>query len=262
MSFWSDFGRGITAHGTALKFVAKHKLWIYFLVPLILSIVLLSVGFVTLWNVGGIVRDHVMEFLLPKIENEDGGVLLAIGASILATLIGIVFQFIVFILVLKIMRYLVLILISPVLALVSERVDEIITGKKYPFVFSHFLHDVFRGITVSLRNMLFETLIFLATLLVCWVPVLNLLIPPFLMLIGWYFLGFNMMDYTYERRRMKISEGKHFTRKHKGLAMGNGLVYSMFLYIPVVGFAFGPVLSVIAGTIATLEQLEGKKITV
>src|SRR5215218_1823151 len=136
MSFWSDFGRGITAHGTAIKFVAKHKLWIYFVVPLILSVVLLSVGFATLWNVGDLVRDRVMDYLMPQIENdEETGKILALGASILATLIGIVFQFLVFLLVLKIMRYLILIIISPVLALASERVDEIITGKKYPFEF-------------------------------------------------------------------------------------------------------------------------------
>jgi CysZ protein len=259
MSFWSDFGRGITSHGTALKFVAKHKLWIYFIVPLILSVLLLIFGFYSLWNVGDLVRDRVTDYLMPQVqESDEAGQILSIGVSFLSALVGIVVQLLAFIIVMKLMRYIILIIISPVLALASERVDEIITGNTYPFEFGQFMRDVFRGITISLRNMLLETLIFLATLLICWIPLLNFLIPPFLMLIGWYFLGFNMMDYTYERRRMKISEGKHFTRKHKGLAMGNGLVYSLLLYFPFFGFAFAPVLSVIAATIATLEKLDEK----
>jgi CysZ protein len=264
MSFWSDFGRGVSSHGTAIKFVAKHGLWGYFVVPLILSIVLVAVGFFSIWNIGDGVRDMFMEYVEPyiKSESEDDSFILGVLSWLLGSILGFIFKLIMVMLVLKVLRYAILIIISPVLALASERVDEIISGKEYPFVFGQFIKDVFRGIAVSLRNMLLETLIFLATLLVSWIPGVNLFAAAFLMLIGWYFLGFNMMDYTHERRRMSISQGKHFTRKHKGLAMGNGMVYTILLYIPFIGFTIAPVLSVIAATIATLEKVDDKKITV
>lgn len=263
MSFWSDFGRGVTSHGTAIKFVAKHKMWAYFVVPLILSVILVAVGFFSIWSIGDGVRDLFMEYVSPYTEssNEDDSAILSFLAWLLGSILGFIFKIILILLVLKFLRYAILIIISPVLALASERVDEIMSGKEYPFEFGQFIKDVFRGIAVSLRNMLFETLIFLGVLLISWIPVVNLAGTAFLMLIGWYFLGFNMMDYTHERRRMSISQGKHFTRRHKGMAMGNGMVYTILLYIPFLGFTIAPVLSVIAATIATLEKLEEKKVS-
>jgi CysZ protein len=261
--FWSDFGRGVTSHGTAIKFVAKHKLWGYFIVPLGLSILLVILGFFSIWSFGTGIREEFMAYVEPYItKDEDAGIILTILAWIIGTVLGFVFKLILSLLVLKILRYAILIIISPVLALVSERVDEIITGNKYPFEFGQFIKDVFRGIAVSLRNMFFEMLIFLGILLISWIPVVNLAGTAFLMLIGWYFLGFNMMDYTHERRRMSISQGKHFTRKYKGLAMGNGMIYTVLLYIPFLGFTIAPVLSCIAATIATLEKLEETKVRI
>ncbi len=260
MSFWSDFGRGITAHYSALQFVAKHNLWMYFLVPMIISVLLLLFGFFSIWSLGDIIRDYFLDLVTPYSKDVGGfgGKILGFLTGFIGVIIGFVFRIIFFLLIMKIMRYVILIIISPILALASERVDEIITGKKYPFEFKQFLHDIGRGITVSLRNMCLETLIFVATLFVCWIPLLNFLIVPFLMLVGWYFLGFNMMDYSYERRRMRIGAGRDFTRKHKGLAMGNGFIYSVLLYIPLIGFTFAPVLSVIAATLATLEKVDEK----
>jgi CysZ protein len=261
MSFWSDFGRGVTAHGTAIKFAVKHKMWGYFVVPLILSVILVAVGFFSIWSIGNGARDIIMEYILPytKADNEDDSAILVFLAWLVSSILGFIFKAILIFLVLKVLRYAILIIISPVLALASERVDEIMSGKEYPFEFGQFLKDVLRGIAVSLRNMLFETLILLGVLLISWIPVVNIAGAAFLMLIGWYFLGFNMMDYTHERRRMSISQGKHFTRKHKGMAMGNGMVYTILLYIPFLGFTIAPVLSCIAATIATLEKLDEKK---
>lgn len=258
MTFFSEFGRGISAHISAIKFTAKHKLWWYFAVPLILSIILTVGGFYSIWGIGNIAGDalcHYSGLLMPESERNTVAGFIAGGV---ATVLGWIISFLFFLLMMKLLRYLILIIISPVLALASERVDGIITGKKYPFELHQFLKDVMRGITVSLRNMLLELLIFTGTLCISWIPGLNLLIIPFLAITGWYFLGLNMMDYTFERHRMKISEGTRFTRKHKGLAIGNGLIYSLLLYIPFLGFTFGPVLSVIAATIATLEKLEKK----
>jgi CysZ protein len=251
--FFSEFGRGISAHIDALKFTAKHKLWWYFAVPLILSIILTVGGFFSIWTIGRMAKDELMS-LVP----ENKSFLPDFIANGIAAVLGWVIAFLLFLLMMKLLRYIILIVISPLLALASERTDEILTGKKYPFEFSQFIKDIMRGITVSLRNMLLELLIFTGALCISWIPVLNLLCIPFLALSGWYFLGLNMMDYTFERRRMKISDGTAFTRKHKGLAMGNGLVYTLLLYIPFLGFTFGPVLSVIAATIATVEKLDEK----
>jgi CysZ protein len=253
--FFPEFGRGVSSHFDAAKFAWKHKLGWYFSIPLILSIILTVGGFFSMWKFGKMAGDELRDYFRPLLPGNNDGIFSFLAGGI-ATVLGWIITFLLFLLMIKLLRYIILIVISPLLALVSQRTDEILTGKKYPFEFNQFMKDIMRGITVSMRNMLFELLIFLGTLFISWIPVLDLLCIPIIVLTGWYFLGLNMMDYTFERRRMKISEGTGFTRKHKGLAMGNGLVYSLLLYIPFLGFTFGPVLSVIAATIATVEKLE------
>ncbi|MGL5891378.1 MAG: EI24 domain-containing protein, partial [Bacteroidia bacterium] len=105
--------------------------------------------------------------------------------------------------------------------------------------------------------MMLELLIWIACVCFAAIPllgwVLGWLTIPFRYIIGCYFLGFSMMDYSYERRRMKISEGVRFTRRHKGIAMANGFVFSLLLLIPFLGISIAPVLSCVAATLAVLE---------
>ena len=131
------------------------------------------------------------------------------------------------------------------------------------------LKDILRGTLVNLRNMLFEYLLifFGFTLCVLFAP-LTFIITPLLIILGWYFIGYSMIDYSCERNKMKISEGTKFIRKNKGLAIGIGFCYSFFLAIPTIfgtaiGMMFGPTMAVAGSTIAFIElrnNTDGKKI--
>ena len=46
---------------------------------------------------------------------------------------------------------------------------------------------------------------------------------------------------------------RELTRKHKGIAIGNGFVFSMILLLPFIGVIIAPILSVVAATLAVLE---------
>jgi CysZ protein len=257
MNFFSDFGKGVSYHLKAWSFIAKNGLWLYFLYPVFLVIILYVLGFYSVFNFGNYLSDKILGWI-PDYDGGNSIIGAALSAiiSVLKIIAGLVIKLYLLAIILKFAKYIVLILCSPMMALLSERIDEIISGKKYPFEFSQFLKDIFRGIKINLRNLLLETLITIAFLFIGWIPVIGWVTIPFLWIISWYFLGFNMMDYSYERRRMKISEGVNFTRKHKGIAVGNGMIFSWLLLIPFLGLIIAPVLSVTAGTLATLEALE------
>ena len=55
------------------------------------------------------------------------------------------------------MKYVVLILLSPLFAYLSERTEEILTGKTYPFEFKQLVKDSIRGAGIATRNLLIET---------------------------------------------------------------------------------------------------------
>lgn len=253
MKIWNDFVRGISSHFEAAGFIARHQLWIYFIFPAVIMLILFISGFASTFALGDWAAEKVIG-LIGMSEDREG--FIGILQSALSLFLSLLFKiFLVFVFT-SYIKYIVLIFCSPILALLSERVDEIISGKKYPFNLAQFLADIIRGIRVTLRNMLLETLIIIACSFIAFIPVIGWITIPFLWLISWYFMGYSMMDYTFERRKMKISEGTVFIRRNKGLAIGNGLLFSIFMNIPFLGIVAGPVLSVVAATIATTEKLD------
>lgn len=252
MGFWSDLGKGISTHIRGIEFISKHGLWHFFLYPLIILILLFIAGYWSVIQLANWIVDWAMAYfgLDGAASTDDWVGWLAIVGTFL---VGLILKVLLFIIMSSYIKYIVLIVCSPVLALLSEKVDEIINQKKYPFSFGQFVKDIFRGILVTLRNMALETLIIIACSIIGFIPVVGWIVVPFLYLVAWYFLGFAMMDYSYERLRMKISEGVRFTRKHKGIAIGNGFIFSMILLLPFIGVIIAPILSVVAATLAVLE---------
>jgi CysZ protein len=72
-----------------------------------------------------------------------------------------------------------------------------------------------------------------------------------------YYAGFGNMDYTLERH-FKYRESVKFVKKHRGLAIGNGIVFMLFLLIPVLGVILVLPLSVTSASLRTIEVLEKK----
>ena len=62
-----------------------------------------------------------------------------------------------------------------------------------------------------------------------------------------------MLDYSNERRRMGVKESIHYIRKHKGLTMGNGMVYQLLVNIPFFGAVVAPITAVVAATLSVHE---------
>ena len=118
--------------------------------------------------------------------------------------------------------------------------------------------DIFRGIGISIRNMLFEyffiAICFIVTILF---PPLAFITTPFLLFVSWYYVGFTMLDYNFERHKMGISQSAKFTRKNMGLACGIGATYAFFMLLPAfIGLIFGPVIAVVGATTCFLEIKE------
>ena len=59
-----------------------------------------------------------------------------------------------------------------------------------------------------------------------------------------------MLDYSCERHKLSTSQSISFIGKHKGLAIGNGLIFLMHLLVVVIGWLLAPSYVVIAATIS------------
>ena len=59
-----------------------------------------------------------------------------------------------------------------------------------------------------------------------------------------------MLDYTNERKGRSASESIDLVNRHKGLAVGNGMVFFGMHLLPVIGWVIAPAYAIIAATIS------------
>jgi CysZ protein len=198
---------------------------------------------------------YVIEFLsvetglrgwIDSMESSFAGFLFTIGGVIL-WLILMLFYFSLF-------KYIWLIIGSPIFAYLSEKTQAIKDGKDYPFNFQQFLKDIGRGITIALRNTLWQSVYLFLLLLLSLIPVAGWVVPVFALLIECYYYGFSMLDYSLERHHLTASESIHFIAGRKGLAIANGLIFYLIHLIPVIGWLFAPSYAVIAATLSIYNQ--------
>ncbi len=258
MKFLEGFFKAISHSFKGFSVVFEKGLWPYLFYPLLLWFVMW--GF-SLWLFAEF-ADHLANTINEKLSINnipDSGSWLSFAkpfftgyfSIIIAWILKLIFWFVSS----TFSKYMVLIFLAPLFYLLSESLEEKITGKNYPFTTSQLVKDIFRGIGISLRNMLLEYVF----IIVCFTitilfPPLIFVTAPFLMILSWYFIGFTMLDYNFERHKMSISQSIVFTRNNKGLACGIGAVYSFLMILPFfIGLMFGPVISVVGATLCFLH---------
>ena len=139
---------------------------------------------------------------------------------------------------------------SPLFAYLSEKTEAIMEGRDFPFNFSQFLKDIVRGIKLSLRNALWQTVYTFSVLILSFIPLIGWFTPLIALIIECFYLGFAMLDYSCERNKLSTSQSIVFIGSHKGLAIGNGIVFYLMHLVPVIGWVFAPSYAVIAATIS------------
>jgi len=250
------FRLGLNCYTQALSFMLRNKLGWYFIFPLVFNLILFLVGFFSISALG----DQVITWLNDGMNIEAWdfwGSGFVIGA--LKGFIWIVIRILFFLLYAYLGGYIIIILMSPVFAFLSEETERIITGESVPFNLVHFGHDIVRGVLLAMRNLAFELLITLLLFIVSFIPVVGYFTAIALFLVSAYFYGFSFLDYTLERRRFKIASSVQFMRRNKGLAIGNGFVFSLVLLIPYIGVmlaGFVSLISVVAATMAANTAIE------
>lgn len=267
---WKDFKIGLNAYLKAIPFVLKNGFWMYFIIPIIIFIFIYYLGFYF--------KDMQQLYKAP----DDAGFFKSIYYFFISGIFLLLsFTFLNFI------RYIIIILISPLLSIVSERTERILTGNKYTYSLSQLIKDVKRALNLIIRNIVWEmslVVLVLITLKIIniYYPMNDLLNSTFRIVaiecIAFYYYGFGFIDYIMERLKMNHKQSIYFVRKHRGLAIALGLVFTplfhysnsylfflkehlenesdLFILILIASciiIAIIPILSMVAATIAVFE---------
>jgi CysZ protein len=246
----------IQAYFQAHRFIKQHRLWKWIIIPGIIYAVLFVTGMYYFMHTSS----QFIEWLslktglknwLDTLSNSFLGFIFTMG-SLLLWLILLLFYFSLF-------KYLFLIIGSPVFAYLSEKTEAIIEGKDIPFNFSQLLEDIIRGIKLAARNSLWQTVYTVTILFLSLIPLLGWLTPVLAILIECYYYGFSMLDYSMARHKKSPAASIFYVSSHKGLAIGNGIVFYLFHFLPIIGWVLAPAYAVIAATLSMYPLKQSEK---
>jgi CysZ protein len=237
----------IQSYFEAHNFIRKHKLWKWIIIPGVLYTLLFIVG---------------MYFFFQSSSSAVGWISEKIGLatwlqsqriewlSFLFVMAGLILQIILVFFYFSLFKYLFLIIGSPVFAYLSEKTESILEGKDFPFSFKQLMQDVLRGIRLALRNTLWQTVYALSLLLLALIPVIGWVTPVIALFVECYYYGFSMLDYSLERHKLTYAQSINYIGRHKGLAIGNGLMFYLMHGFIGVGWILAPAYAVVAATLS------------
>jgi CysZ protein len=228
------------SYGEAFRTLDKKRLWSILVLPSILSL-LIAVGVGALaWTTSDDILQYVNGKFLVREFNSAVGKLF----HIIATL---AIRGLTFFIYLKLYRYLILILLSPIFVNISNVFHRLASGEDHKMNVWAYCFCSFRGIKFAFRNfgleILVTTLLTLLAVIVFWIfP----LIPILIFIAESYFFSMVLMDYAFEMGGVSMKDSIKKTRSMPGIPVANGLIFNFILLIPIIGVIAGPVIAFIA----------------
>lgn len=237
----------IQSYFDAHNFIRKHRLWKWILIPGIIYTILFLTGMYFFWNssdsaVTLLSKTIGLEAWLQRQRSN--------WLSFFFLMIGMMLRLVLVFFYFSLFKYLFLIIGSPVFAYLSEKTSGIIEGRDFPFSSSQLIKDAWRGIKLALRNSLWQTVYSFSLLLLSLLPLIGWITPLIALFVECYYYGFSMVDYSCERNKLSPSASIAFINRHKGLAIGNGLMFYLMHGAIFIGWVLAPAYAVVAATLS------------
>lgn len=240
---------GIQAYFSAFSLLNKLNLWRYFVVPIIISFLL---GVFILFTAYGL-SDNLGNYISSIWGFTWGKETVTSISYFIAGLIILAVGIIIF-------KHILMAIIAPFMSPISEKIELHFLGNihKKGTGFKAQTSALARGIRINLRNFMLEILWILPLFVFSFIPVIGFVPLFFIFIVQAYYAGFGNMDYTLERH-YSYAESVQFVKQKRGVAIGNGIVFMLILFIPIIGILIVLPLSVVAATRETLKALHPEK---
>lgn len=237
----------IQSWGDAHRFILQHKLWKWVLIPGLLY----SILFVTGVYFFGKSATDVVEYITHILRLSDWSQQFQNSfLGFLFTFAGIIFWLTLLLFYFSFLKYVCLIIGAPLFSYLSRKTENILLGREGSEATGS--KESARGIKIAIRNCGWQTVYLVALLILSLIPVVGWVTPLIVLFMECYYFGFSMVDYGLARQGFGTSQSTEFIGRHKGLAMGNGILfYLMHLVIPLA-----PAYAIVAGTL-TAHKVRG-----
>lgn len=240
----------IKAYAGAFELISKLKLWNYFVIPILISVVTAIAIGLSAYGFSDDIGQFISRIWVWEWGKETFTTISEIFGGLIIIVLGLVLY-----------KHIIMALSAPFMSPVSEKIENHLLGDESKLSEQHrntsFHEQLWRGIRINVRNLFMELWLTVIILIISLIPVIGLFTSLLLFFIQAYYAGFGNMDYTLERH-FKYKESVSFVRKHRGTAIGNGMVFMLFLLIPVIGVILVLPLSVTAASTETIKLLNAQ----
>lgn len=239
--------KGIKAYAGTFKLISKLGLWKFFGIPMLISFFVATTIIVSAYTFSDNFAYYISKLWIWEWGKETFFLISEILSGLLIILLGFILY-----------KHIVLALSAPFMSPVSEKIEAYLLGvDRHQHRKTSFSEQLWRGIKINVRNLAMELLMTIPILAIGLIPIIGIISTVVLFLVQAYYAGFGNMDYTLERH-FKYKESIQFVKQHRGLAIGNGIVFMLFLFIPFIGIIFVLPLSVTAASTETIALLRAQ----
>jgi CysZ protein len=207
---------GLSSFVKAVPFMLKHGLYFYIILPAAIMILVYKGG----------------ELIASRQTATEAQTM----SEIICYVFGLLIDIAIGLMLMTFAKFIVVIVLSPLLAYLSERCETILTGNTYSFNLEQFWNDVKRALRLALRNIIRQYLIIIPLFIIAWLFWEDSTKSPVMwgiFLVSSYYYGFSFIDYINERRKLDFKKSIAFVRSHKGLAVSIGGCYAFMIFGPV-----------------------------
>jgi CysZ protein len=245
-----EFIISIQSYFKAHELIKAHKLWKWIIVPGILYAILFGTSMYFFSKSANEVIQWLnvetgLQKWLTSLEDSWIGFLFTIG--------GVIIWIILMLLYFSLFKYIWLILGAPVFSYLTQRTISILDNTPMVSEPKLYINLIVDGIKMAARNTLWQTVYVFSIIFISLLPLFGWVTPLLAGLVECYFYGFSMLNYSYEKFNRSAVNSSTFINQHRGLAIGNGMVFYMMHCVIVIGWIFAPAYAVIAATITIHE---------
>jgi CysZ protein len=146
-------------------------------------------------------------------------------------------------------KFFILTLLSPINCLLSEKVDNEVTGAKFDGGFVRVMKDIGRAIFLLFFTLMLNFLAMFIWYILAWIFNFHVIDSIVYFVIGAFFVGFSFYDFSLERYGVGFFGAVEFGFERMLYMLLTGSVFSLIYMIPVVGLILAPFLVTILSTI-------------
>ena len=229
----------------AIKIIKKLNLWKYFFVPIFLGLILGAIFIFSAYQFSDNIGSQIASFWKWQWGKSIINSISTFVSGLGILLIGILLY-----------KHILMALSAPFMTPVSEKVEQYLTGLDVSKTEqkSTALQQLIRSARINIRSLFMELIITLPLLVLSLIPVIGIIATILIFYYQSFYTGAGNLDYTLERH-LNYKESKSFVKKYKGIAVGNGILFTIMLFIPLVGIMITLPISTVAATIDSVKKL-------